>query len=284
MKLSVPSPRGSDNGSGLARVALIPQLTATAVMAISSLVLLGWACGIDSLRRVLPGLMAMNPATAIALLMVALSLWLLQASPTAKSRLARQTQQQVGRVCAGIAVAIGMLKLLELFLGWEIGVDRWLFSSKLADGGTAGIDNRMAPPSAVASCLTGASLLLLDARSRPSVCLSQSFILASALTSLFAVIGYVYEIDALHSEGGFVPMALHTAFCFILIAVGILSARLHRGIMKIFASRGLGGIVARRLLPAAILVPVLLGWLRLEGQRAGLYDTVFGIVLLVTMT
>jgi PAS domain S-box-containing protein len=37
--------------------------------------------------------------------------------------------------------------------------------------------------------------------------------------------------------------------------------------------------MARRLLPAAILIPAVLGWLRLEGQRAGLYDSDFGVAL-----
>ena len=37
--------------------------------------------------------------------------------------------------------------------------------------------------------------------------------------------------------------------------------------------------LVRRLLPAVVLVPVVLGWLRLEGERAGLYGTTTGTVL-----
>ena len=37
--------------------------------------------------------------------------------------------------------------------------------------------------------------------------------------------------------------------------------------------------MARRLLPAAIGVPFLIGWLRLIGQRAGLYGVEFGVAL-----
>ncbi len=40
--------------------------------------------------------------------------------------------------------------------------------------------------------------------------------------------------------------------------------------------------MARRLLPVALLTPVTLGWIRLWGQRAGLYDTEFGLGLMVT--
>src|SRR5436190_24221108 len=39
-----------------------------------------------------------------------------------------------------------------------------------------------------------------------------------------------------------------------------------------------------RLLPAVIVIPVLVGWLRLEGQKAGLYGTDFGVALMVLST
>jgi two-component system, sensor histidine kinase and response regulator len=42
---------------------------------------------------------------------------------------------------------------------------------------------------------------------------------------------------------------------------------------------GTGGFLVRRLLPAAIIVPAILGWLRLEGQQLGLYETTVGTVL-----
>jgi signal transduction histidine kinase/CheY-like chemotaxis protein len=49
--------------------------------------------------------------------------------------------------------------------------------------------------------------------------------------------------------------------------------------MAVVTSRNMGGVVARRLLPAAILVPLVLGWFRLRGQQVGLYDTELGVSL-----
>src|SRR5690606_12488927 len=40
-----------------------------------------------------------------------------------------------------------------------------------------------------------------------------------------------------------------------------------------------GGMTARRLLPAAILLPAVLGWLRLQGEIMGWYDGRFGLAL-----
>jgi two-component system, sensor histidine kinase and response regulator len=44
----------------------------------------------------------------------------------------------------------------------------------------------------------------------------------------------------------------------------------------------MGALLIRRLLPAAIIVPVVLGWLRFEGERAGFYGTGFGVMLNTT--
>ena len=65
-----------------------------------------------------------------------------------------------------------------------------------------------------------------------------------------------------------------------------------RGLAGVFASPGLGGRVARRFLPLALIAPVLLGWLAQMGENAGLFDrtqdtAVFAaamMLVLVTLT
>jgi light-regulated signal transduction histidine kinase (bacteriophytochrome) len=44
-------------------------------------------------------------------------------------------------------------------------------------------------------------------------------------------------------------------------------------------SNSFGGIMARRLLPATFLIPIILGWLQHQGQRAGLYSSEPGLAL-----
>jgi PAS domain S-box-containing protein len=46
--------------------------------------------------------------------------------------------------------------------------------------------------------------------------------------------------------------------------------------MRLFADRGPAGILARRLVPPLILLPILIGGIRLLGERAGFYDLAFG--------
>ena len=46
------------------------------------------------------------------------------------------------------------------------------------------------------------------------------------------------------------------------------------------ASEGPGGAVIRRLLPAAIVILMVLGFVRWKGERQGLYGTEVGLVLM----
>src|SRR3989442_10330441 len=71
-------------------------------------------------------------------------------------------------------------------------------------------------------------------------------------------------------------MSLNTAAALLIAAAGVLWCRPDRGFAALVASPTPGGVLTRRLLPAIIVVPLLLGWLRLAGQGARLYDTAGG--------
>src|SRR5207248_4160533 len=68
---------------------------------------------------------------------------------------------------------------------------------------------------------------------------------------------------------------------FLILSLAMLFTRPNVGVMGIITSDTVGGAVARRLIPATIIVPVLLGYLRLLGERHGLYTNEFGTSLIV---
>jgi putative two-component system response regulator len=76
-------------------------------------------------------------------------------------------------------------------------------------------------------------------------------------------------------------MPLPTALGVLVLAVGIASGRPDQGVMRLLATRGPAGTVVRVLVPSAVVVPVLLGLLRLAGDSTGLYGTNTGVWLLV---
>ena len=240
--------------------------------AVGCLVLAGWTLEVEVLKRIVPGLVAMNPITAVAFVLTGAALLLSGGD--------REGGRAAARGLALVVALVGLLKLAELYLGWNVGVDRLLFPEKLGAVGD-GLPNRMAPNTAFNFLVVGIALSVLDVRVRRGLWPAQILALVTCLASLLALIGYVFGAASLYGVGSYIPMALHTALTFIVVSLGLLCARPNRGLVEIFANAGTGGVVARRLLPAIIVVPTVLGWLRLEGQRAGLYDTAFGAALLV---
>lgn len=55
------------------------------------------------------------------------------------------------------------------------------------------------------------------------------------------------------------------------------------GFISLLFSTNVGGVLIRRLLPAAVLVPSLLGWIRLWGQRQGFYGLEFGLSMMIAL-
>jgi hypothetical protein len=80
------------------------------------------------------------------------------------------------------------------------------------------------------------------------------------------------------------PMSLPSAVAFFVLGVGIFCARPDRGFVAIFASNDAGGVLARRLLPAAILIPTILALLRIWGTRRDLFSVEEGLAILVVLT
>src|SRR4029079_7670385 len=65
----------------------------------------------------------------------------------------------------------------------------------------------------------------------------------------------------------FANMAVHTALLILLLSVAALTLRTEVGVAALLASDGVGGGIARRLLPAAVIVPLVIRALTVQYQR-----------------
>jgi PAS domain S-box-containing protein len=228
-----------------------------------------------SLKSIIPGHATMKANTALCFVLSGASLWLLR---TEDVTITRYWRKRIGQLSAVVVVLIGLLTLAEYLFGWNIGIDQLLFRD---DQGTAGLHwpARMAPATTLSSLLIGCALLLLDAQTRHVHRFGQWLAVIAGIISLLALIGYAYGAEALYKIADHSSVALHTSFAFFVLSLGILFARGTRGLMAIVLRDSSGGVLARRVLPAAFVVPFILGWLRLKGQEAGYYTTEFGLSL-----
>ncbi len=107
--------------------------------------------------------------------------------------------------------------------------------------------------------------------------------LAVCLIALLPTIGFLYSAEEFYGIARYTGIAWPTALALLLLGVGLLCARPAEGLMAQVTADDPGGISLRRLLPAFVILPLLLGWLRLAGERAGIFDaaTGTGIMMLV---
>jgi PAS domain S-box-containing protein len=75
-----------------------------------------------------------------------------------------------------------------------------------------------------------------------------------------------------------------SAVLLLLAIAGLLYGNAHRGLVALVTSQTLGGTQARLLLPASILIPIFVGWIRLLLERAGVLANEVGLIIHVVMT
>ena len=165
-----------------------------------------------------------------------------------------------------------------MFPGINIQPDSVLYTDKLLQENDGIIPNRMAPVTAVSFLLSGITLWLLEFKTHKYK-LTHYIVLSIALMSLLSLLGYLYQVKSFYGFLIHISMAPSTALCFFLFSLIVLFSDPGKGIMKEFTSVLSGSIMARLLIPAAIIVPSALGLLRLHGNWSGVYSNEFGTAL-----
>jgi methyl-accepting chemotaxis protein len=245
------------------------RAAAVIVMLMGGLVLVGWQCDIELLKAIVPGLSPMNPTSAVGFILAGMALGLLISAPPAAP--ARRWAQ----VAAAAVALIGLLRLLAVVTSWDVGVDQGLFHSQM------GVARSMSAQTALNFAVLGGALLLLDVPTRRKRWPAEFLALLVALVAVLGIVGYLYGVHQLVRVSQFKPISLPSALAFLVLALALMAARPERGLMAIVTTDNAGGMLARRLLPTTLLVPALLGWLWMMGERASLFTMEVGAALLV---
>ena len=212
------------------------------------------------------GQVATHPLVAVEFILAGSALSLLRAEPLSRWR------QRVGTALGAAVLLSAVIKLIGYQYDdlWERDIDTWLFYFKL--GGY-----RMSPNAAFSFLLIGLALVLLDVKVRGRHYLPQICALSATAAGLLSMSGYFHNVLLLYGISGFVPAVPDTATAFLILCFGVLCARPRREPVAILVSSTAGGSMARRLLPAAFVIPLVLDWVRMQGE--GLYGYEFGLSL-----
>ena len=254
----------------------ISAVSAVVVAAIGVSVLIGWALDIEGLRSLfLPGAIVMIPNTAVTFLVAALGLWV--ARPTGP--VPTQSRRLLIRIVAATVFVIGVVTFLQRVLGFSLGIDLLLFADAIKTYPYLP-PGQMATNSTVCFMLAGLALLTLNWETERGWAPTQWFALLGLAIATLADLGYIFGARPLYAIDRAAQMAPATALTFTILHGGLLFARPDRGGIALVTSDDLGGMVARRLLIPTICVPIVLGWLWLQGLHASLYVREEGIALL----
>ena len=259
---------------GLQRFVGVASLFSAAV---GLLGLLGWTLGVAALKSVIPGQVIIKPNGAIALVLCGCSLWLLRSQdgqpPQGYRKLA-------GRVLASVVALTGLLSLLELLAGWDLGIDQLFFIDENPFEAFGSLrPGLIAPITALDFLMIGFALLWLDwtivYRSRrygPS-----QFLAFAANTG--AIVGLLDFV--LKSQTSYTHIALQTAVTLFVLSLAVAVARTGWGLGALVTSSTDGGVLTRRLWPAAIVAPLMIGTASWSAYSAGLLSEWSGIMVMI---
>jgi diguanylate cyclase (GGDEF)-like protein len=218
-------------------------------------------------------LRSMKFNTAALLAVVGLALWIL--------RYPSWRRQSVAiRACGLFIVVVATATLAEFAFGCEIGIDELFWQ----DDTGLGIQGRMAMVTALSFCILGTALFWLTSPSIFARRAAQSLLLMTLLIPVLVIVGYLYDSAVIYRYDGLASMAPHTAVTLILASIGMLWARNDFELMEPIRGQRIGGLLAKTSLPGLIGVPVILGWLLLQGERMELYGFASGVTVFVVLT
>lgn len=159
----------------------------------------------------------MNPVTAILFIFIGLSFFFL----TAQSGFFQH--KGIGKIIAAVVIIISSLRLISEVFNLNILVDTLLFNEQLRTDTVKNISSRMAGGSALNFILTGIALFFLNSE-KGKILAAQLIAILMGLMGMLFIVGYLYHVNTLHSTLIYFPMAIHTAICFVIIAVAFLFA------------------------------------------------------------
>jgi PAS domain S-box-containing protein len=243
-------------------------------VAIGGTALLGWWLGVDTLKSIVPGLLTMKVNTALAFVLLGVGL-ILRASPSGTRA------QRLGAVLVTLATVLSAVVGSQYLTGQSIGIDQWLFRELPSQIGTVQ-PNRMSPMTAICFIVVGIGVVLAPhPRARRVV---PGLLLAAVVVASLNVLDFVFAADTPSILAGSTQMALNTAVTMIVVGVGAMGLLPRGGPLEVFVGQTSSARLAGRLVAASLVAPVLLAWLRLQGEERGLYGTRYGASLMVLGT
>ena len=242
------------------------------VIAVGLLVLWGWQINSVFLKQIMPGLVSMNPVTAVCFIFCGCSFLLLQQA-------AYPYQRILANSLLAVIILLATLRLLGYFGIINIHIEYWLFTEKVKTTLYQSKPGTIVPHASISFLLTCGSLFFMGRNKSNS---SQWFALPVAVIGLLSVLGYLYHLSFSFRSTSFVPMSIHTGVCFLLFSNALLFAKSRDGFVAEITSLHAGGKAARMILPWSLIITTVLGYVVLNGVLKEKFSIAVWVSFLIT--
>ncbi|MBL7762768.1 MAG: PAS domain S-box protein, partial [Chitinophagaceae bacterium] len=257
------------------RLVRLSRILLTIVLCTAMLVLIGWMFDVPVLRQFFPGFGTMNPLTAVCFVFVSGAFYIVPADGKSAFKTV------VSNLMALLVITVTASKLFDFSFGSSSSVDTWLFHDKVKRELFNGEQNGMASSTAVCLIMASITILLRNLKNKVGYALFQIVSLLMLLAGVLSILGYMYGSGVFYGVFRYMPMALFTSICFVILGLSFLFRYPQYGFMQEISNPLTGGFSARFLIPFAFLVPALLGFIRMQVVRAGVISNEFGVAAYV---
>jgi signal transduction histidine kinase/ActR/RegA family two-component response regulator len=229
---------------------------------------IGWAADLPRLTDWNGGGISIQPNATIAAISSGATILLLAFG-----------HRRIASACGVLVAAIGGSVVYQYISGADLHIDTLLMFGREWGRGGLSSPGRMGPPGAISWTIIGCAIVIAALfpvswrRLRSLVPIMASL---TAGISCLSLIGYLYGADTLYSIPTATVIALQTSTFILAVSFGLMLAVPEHGAVRLLTEPGPAGVLVRRILPALIIVPVVLGLVRLAGEKAGFYDLAFG--------
>lgn len=237
------------------------------IVLIGCLNLVGWQFDITVLKSFSREMTSMNPLTAITF--IATGIWLY---------FFKENCLNTQTVAFGIFVLlVGSIHILADQFSLEfIRLDHLLFEEEVE---ASYINSYLAPTTAFLFMLSG--IVMINSHAQKKWVLNFRHLLSTIIFAIAysSILGYLYGRDSAYRLEGVPTIALSTAIVFLLLSVSLFLCNIMHGMPKLFASILEGSALLRRVSFFILVFPPFLGYLRIVGERKGMYSSEIGIEL-----
>ena len=246
-------------------IKVVSEFLSILIAFLGLLILIGWMFNIPLLLHPGSGFSAIKSNAGLAFLLIGVSLWFVQ------TKRIKFHNQGIAQILAFIVLIIGFLTLMEYIFNLNIGIDQILFKEAVGALNTSS-PNRMALTTVINFILAGICILLWDVKTPRVYRPTQIFAIIGGFISLIGFLAYIYNASLFYHIPQFTAISIYATIIFILLFGAILLARPDTGIMSIINSNDISGVLARRLLPLIIILPIIFGLISRYGVNIGLYN------------